>query len=280
MNIFRLAAVGISLLRGLKAFAIDALISLKHYGDRRATAYSPRHDDLYIVSYPKSGATWMDFLMANIHLHMSGSDRSVNFFNVHFFIPDIHSSRDVVQVLPFPGHRIMKSHSGHNPYYNNVIYIIRDPRDVMVSYYHFLLGLGKYQGDLSTLVRSESFGIRAWCEHVRGWIEDSSAATRFIVIRYEDLKAEPKAVMEKVYEFLGYRLTDEVIAGAIEKSSFENMKALEKAYGYGGRDIAERLKFMRSGVVGGGKDQLDADDLAYIDSIAGKWLNKFGYRYD
>lgn len=269
------------LLSNLKLIAKDKVKAILTYQHTRLLADPPRHDDLYVVSFPKSGSTWLAFLMANIHLKMSGDSRNVTFFNVHNFIPDIHFSRHVRQeALPFPGVRVMKSHSIFNPCYKNAVYLVRDPRDVMVSYYHFLLGLDSFNGDIKSLIRSESFGIAAWCEHVRGWMEDTSAATRFIFIRYEDLKSEPFHTLKKIYGFIGYELEEYVLESAVKKSSFENMKALEGEYAYGGRDVAEKLRFIRKGKTSGGKEELDSEDIAYIKQVAGKWMNKFGYTYE
>ena len=177
--------------------AKEAAKKFAHHQYTLSLADSPRHDDLYIVSFPKSGATWMNFLMSHIHLQMSRDERRVTFFNVHNFVPDIHFSREIRQTLPFPGFRIAKSHSSVNPYYKNIIYIVRDPVDVQISYYHFLLGLGSFNRDIKSLIRSESYGVAAWCEHVRGWMEDTSAATPFIFIRYEDLKSEPLQTLKR-----------------------------------------------------------------------------------
>lgn len=248
----------------LKLIAKEHFRKLINYKHSLLLADPAYHDDLYVVSFPKSGATWMNFLMANIHLKMSGDKRHVTFFNVHNFVPDIHFAREAVQTLPFPGFRVLKSHSGINPYYRNVIYIVRDPRDVLVSYYHFLLGLGKFNGDIKTLIRSKALGVTAWCEHVRGWMEDSSVATRFIYIRYEDLKINPLKTLKRIYGFIGYDIEDDILLSAIDKSSFEKMKGLENDYGYGGRDIARQLNFMRKGKTSCWQNEIAEAELNYI----------------
>lgn len=244
----------------------------------RTTPTIRRHDDLYLVSFPKSGATWMDFLMGNINAAMNDDGRAVTFFNIHNFVPDIHDSRDIPDIRDrFPGFRIIKSHSGLNPFYKNVVYILRDPRDVMVSYFHFLRGLGSFQGDFAHLIRSPRFGVAAWREHLRGWMEDSAASTRFALIKYEELKVNPADTLRRLYRLLGHDLSSSVIEDAIEKSSFERMRGLETEYNYGGRDLGKALNFMRRGKAGGWRDSLSPGDVEFINETCGAWMSRFGY---
>lgn len=237
------------------------------------------HDDLYLVSFPKSGATWMDFLMANVHLQMSGQNRKVTFFNVHNFIPDIHYSRDVKPLaMHFPGFRVMKSHSDLNPYYKNVVYVIRDPRDVMVSYYHFVRGLGTFNGAISEFIRTEKYGIRAWVRHAKGWWESSPVSLPFILIRYEDLQKDAAGQLIRLYDFIGYDVPISVIEKAIELSNFDAMKSLEKKLNYGGRPVGKKFSFMRKGKSGTSSSDLSAEDIQYIEEEAGSLLDTFGYK--
>ena len=223
------------------------------------------HDDLYIVSFPKSGATWMNFLMANIHLRSIGDNRKVNFFNIHDFIPDIHVTRHVKKnILSFPGFRIIKSHSDYNPYYHKVIYIIRNPLDVMVSYYLFLKGLKIYNGTLSMFIRNDKYGIKAWVRHVKGWMNLTSADVSFITISYEGLKRDAVITLESLYNKMGYNIAGEVINYAVCESSFEKMRASELEYGYGGRTVGKSFVFMRKGKSGGWKQDLSHEDVQFI----------------
>lgn len=264
---------------GLKLIIQENAQNIAHHRNLLALAESPCHDDLYIVSFPKSGATWMDFLMANVHLRMSGDKRSVNFYNVHNFIPDIHYSRNVRNAEQgFPGFRIMKSHSGLNPFYKNVVYVIRDPRDVMVSYFNFLRGLGQFPGNISELIRSAENGILAWVNHVNGWWKHSSAALPFFVVQYERLKTDPLEELKRFYAFLGFDIPADILRSAIEASSFERMREMEAELNYGGRPIGEGFLFMRKGKSGEWASEIGEDDHAFILDIAGPVMASFNYR--
>jgi len=263
---------------GLKAFLKEWVKYFLSYHYRALTPTERQHDDLYLVSFPKSGNTWLSFLMANIHLKMSGISREVNFFNIHDFIPDIHSSRNLKRdILPFPGHRVIKSHSVFNPFYRKVIYLVRDPRDVMVSYYWFLKNLGSFNGSLSEMIRSPLLGIRAWCKHVQGWVEKSPASVSIDFVRYEDLKSDPSEVLRRLYKLLGYTIPNDILMESIELSSFENMKKLEEFYNYGEDVRFADFQFMRKGKAGAYKTELSKGDISFINQTASRWMSIFRY---
>lgn len=254
---------------------------LNHMSHRiHATALPehPLHDDLYIVSFPKSGTTWLNFLMANIHLKMSGSNQAVTFYNINDFIPDILQFRSLKEtILPFPGHRVIKSHAEFNPLYKKVLYLVRDPRDVMISYFWFLKNLGEFQEGLSHLVRSPVYGIEAWCRHVKGWVEQTPASTSIEFLRYEDLKKDAGGVLTRIYTLLGHQIPPDILEQALQLSSFENMKKLEQYYNYGGDFRFPGLEFVRKGQSGAFTAELAARDLDFINQQAAPWLAMFGY---
>src|SRR5215469_6269647 len=89
-------------------------------------------DDTFIVSYPRSGNTWTRFLIANL-LH---PEQPASFANIERLIPDCEAqSSRYMKRASRP--RIIKSHEYFDPRYKKVIYIVRDPRDVALSYYDF-----------------------------------------------------------------------------------------------------------------------------------------------
>jgi hypothetical protein len=239
---------------------------------------NPLHDDLYIVSFPKSGTTWLNFLMANVHLKMSGVGQQVTFYNVEDFIPDIGQIRCLKDnILAFPGHRVIKSHAEFNPLYQKIIYLLRDPRDVMVSYYYFLKKLGLWQGGLSQLIRSPIYGIEAWCRHVQGWVEKTPVSSRIEFLRYEDMKSDPLKVLTQIYMLLGHQIPLEIMDQSIALSSFENMKKLEADYNFGGDFRFPGFEFVRKGKPGSYREEISDADLALINEKASRWLSVFGY---
>jgi hypothetical protein len=89
-------------------------------------------DDVFLTSYPRSGNTWTRFLVGNL----AHTEEAVTFLNVERLVPDMNKHGDYyLRHLPRP--RILKSHEVFDPRYKRVIYIVRDPRDVAVSNYHW-----------------------------------------------------------------------------------------------------------------------------------------------
>jgi hypothetical protein len=100
--------------------------------DRAERDFAVYPDDTFVVSYPRSGNTWTRFLIANLIY----PEKNVGFTNIEKLIPDTSSqSNRALKSTPRP--RIIKSHEYFDHRYRKVIYIVRDPRDVALSYYDF-----------------------------------------------------------------------------------------------------------------------------------------------
>jgi hypothetical protein len=265
------------LLYGFTQACKDLARELYDHQYRKYTPNLPLNDDVYLVSYPKSGSTWMSFLIANSNIGMSNDNRFVTLYNIHQYVPDIHLSRQIGKpLLSFPGFRFIKSHSRLNNFYNNVIYIVRHPEDTMVSYYNFLFGLGQFNGTLSDLIRSKQYGISSWCNHVGNWLNNSSVSQSFMLVKYEDLKINSARELNLVYRNLGFTLPQIVLDNAVNLSSFSNMQKLEQDQKWG-RKTFRNFNFIRKGQMGEGKTFLSDEDKLIILKNAGHLMEEFGY---
>ena len=100
-----------------------------HYPGRNLRIFP---DDVFLVSYPKSGNTWTRFLIANLVY----PEKHPDFANINELIPDPEGiSKRHLEQLPRP--RYLKSHQYFDPRYPKIIHIVRDPRDVVLSEYYF-----------------------------------------------------------------------------------------------------------------------------------------------
>jgi len=223
-----------------------------------------RDDDTFIVSYPKSGNTWVRFLVANL-VYGNG----VDFARIEKLVPDIYqnTSRELDGVA---SPRYLKSHESYDPRYERAIYITRDPRDVVVSYYYHRIKIRVIPAgaDKSAFVdkfvsgRLDRFG--SWGDNVGSWLAARSGDPDFLVLHYEDVLADTAAELQRIAKFLKLDRTDTQIESAIAESSFERMRAHETAQGHRWRTTERSRKdmyFVRSAGSGGWEKEL-SDEMA------------------
>jgi hypothetical protein len=240
-------------------------------------------DDLFLVSYPKSGNTWLSFLLGNVIALEEGLGQSVNFFNIQDFVPEYLERGAGVRPnrwrrLP----RIIKSHSPATGKFRKVFLLVRDPRDVMVSYFHYLHGQRQVPESftLSELVHSPRYGIEAWCKHTRGWLDRAIRAERVHVFRYEDLIADPNNVLVAIFMLLGVEVDGAILSEAIRRSSKKAMKELELGTRYSRYTLARTdYRFVRKGEVRQGHE-LAPSDRQFIVERAAEFCKMLGYSVD
>ena len=243
----------------------------------QALPVPPNDNDLFLVEFPKSGVTWLSFLIANVFLTTNKSRRRATFFNIEDLIPDVHVRRQIpLNLIDGINFRIIKSHAGYTPCYKKVFYLIRDPRHVMASYHTFLTGLGWYSGSLDQMLQHPRFGIDAWIAHVDGWLTKTSPSVPLVVIRYEDTVADPASQLISIFDFFGWDIDKNVIEQAIEKSSLDNMRASEKSLN-SRNPMPGAFSFVRNGVTKTPRVELTKSAHKIIENRAGFLMEKFGY---
>jgi hypothetical protein len=202
-------------------------------GKRHPAAVDAMAHDIYIVEYPKSGITWLCTLLANAALCHAGRQLQVTYYNVQHFIPDIHMAAGLPlggSILEGVPQRLIKSHSGFNPWYQNVIYLARHPLDVMKSYHTYLNQQTGRHITPHRLVTDRRFGVPAWKAHVNGWLANGSQEKRLHLVRYEDLILDTAAALRAIADNLGWPFSDTTIDRAVQLSAAANMKASEERY--------------------------------------------------
>lgn len=233
------------------------------------------YDDLYIVEFPKSGVTWLTFILSNIIIKENNLKNNVNFFNSNDFIIDIHTSnKELFQKLETPGYRIFKSHSEFNPFYRKIVYLWRDPKDVMKSYYRMMTGLGYYNGSYLDFVQNEKYGIHAWIRHISHWINKSNMNQRIYFINYENLKKNTEEEIKKLLSSIGWDVKQESISDAIKKSDIKQMQLLEDIrFKNDIRWQADRIKSKEYRFVGNKIEiENEQESNKYITKVSNKFL--------
>jgi hypothetical protein len=245
--------------------------------------YTPFDDDTCLVAYPKSGNTWLRFLVGNL-LH---PENPVTFANIESLVPSIyHNSDHVLQRIPRP--RILKSHEAFFSHHRKVIYIVRDPRDVAVSYYHYLIKFRELPENypmekyIPRFMR-EDFDAKygPWDEHVLSWVRMCEGRRDFLLMRYEDLFERTISELERVATFLSLSHDKRRLAQAAELSSAARMRQLEAAESRKWSAIRRSrrdLPFVRSAKPGDWKLELPEDSICQIEAAWGAVMQLLGYR--
>jgi hypothetical protein len=272
--------------RVLGAFVqIGRVISGRQIAGRGLTVFP---DDVFLVSYPRSGNTWTRFLLGNL----LWQNDPVTFLNIESRIPEIYFNPDrFMRALERP--RVLKSHECFQPHYARVIYIVRDPRDVAISYYHHNVKAGNIPDDypIANFVPRFIAGefdciFGSWRDNVLSWMELRQGTPWFLLMRYEDMKRDPTKALSSVVAFLegcSFREIDarpETLQRAIELSSPERMRALEKQEGRQWvltKGTRSDKPFVRSAISGGWRTQLAPESLAAIESAWGDLMQRLGY---
>ena len=200
-------------------------------------------DICYIAAFPKSGITYLNFML--FHL-LFDRPQDVRLIDSHYIF-DVHESLGRV---PPPGevNRYTKIHFAFGPQIPlrpraaRAVYLLRDPIDVMMSVWDFKHLTGE-QGLLDASPSEREALFQKFCQHwlstgglvypwagswrdnVNSWINQQELPV--LVVRYEQLKANPAAEVRRIMHFLGRHASDERITAAIEAGKPDNMRKLE-----------------------------------------------------
>jgi Sulfotransferase domain len=249
--------------------------------DRNVAVYP---DDTFIVSYPRSGNTWTRFLIANL-LH---PEAEVGFANIDRFVPDTAAlSSRALKRIPRP--RVLKSHQYFDHRYPKVIYIVRDPRDVALSYYQFHRKYGFIQDGhpieqfVTDFVRGRlvSADWGTWAENVASWLYTRGRSEGFLLTRYEDLKQDSQGELSRLAAFLGVDAQPELLTKVIERSSAQRMRELElkdQDQWLGTRKHRKDIPFVGDASTGGWEQKLPPESVALIEKAWGDLMTTLGYR--
>lgn len=231
-----------------------------------------RPDDVFLVSYPRSGSTWLRFLLGNLLTY--GTQTKIDFFSVRWMIPDVHVPEQRATLSALPSPRLIKSHSQLNPEYPRVVYLVRDGRDVYASYYHYLSEQGQFEGSFTEFLRRENLPYGLWHEHVESWLATQRDAS-LLLVRYEDLLAHPHDELERIAAFIDLDPSPAQVNHAVENSSLTRMRKIERTAGrpYGDPEY----RFVRHGTTGRWIDLFGSEDRRIMRSRANRILSQLGY---
>lgn len=237
-------------------------------------------DDRFIVGYPKSGNTWLRFLVANL----MNPDEPVDFSTVSDRVLEMNALLTDPQAKRASRPRLLHGHAPLDVRYGRVLMIVRDPRDVVVSYYHHVLGLQRISDttsieqfvDLFLDGKLDKYG--SWEDNVAGWLGAREGRDDFMHLRYEDLLKDTYGCLHQVGGFLGLRTDEQAVKAAVESSTSDKMRKMEHT---GSDHWRKRLRpgstMVRKAKKGSWREELPPECALKIEQKFGRLMCKLGY---
>jgi hypothetical protein len=227
--------------------------------------------DIFVIGYPKSGNTWMQYLLAGLGYGLDA--RLAPDSLVQDLIPDLHSKRFYRRYLT---PTFFKTHELPDRRFRKVIYIVRDGRDVMVSYFHHLNALG-HPMEYSKLVGTgEGLYPCRWYEHVESWLENPYGA-EIITVKYEALHTNAVGELEKICAFAGLDRDPEMLGWIAQNTAFEMMQGRESRLGWQNALWPRDKAFIRRGKIGSFTDEMPRQALESFLTSSRPTLHRLGY---
>lgn len=214
--------------------------------------------DYYLASYPRSGNTWVRFLIANVYNQLEKEYAEIDFFNVHDIVPELNKSGvpGAARFGDLP--RVIKTHLPFRESFARAIYLVRNPYDVLYSYWNFLSANRGLALSLAEVVRHDRYGIAALAEHVDSYVR---RCPNLLILTYENLKGRTGRELERICDFIGLAVDAGTIEAAVRQSTFEKMRDVEARKG---RKFGRpEFRFVRSGTPGEGETAIRQDPSSY-----------------
>jgi hypothetical protein len=247
------------------------LVAQSPRGKALLEAYAHWRTQVYVLSYPKCGRTWLRLMIGKAldeqyGLGVANPMQLGAMHHRHRAIPRIRLSHE-------HSHRTETIETQKVQYRGKtVVLLVRDPRDVVVSmYFEATRRRDMFSGDLSAFLRSPMSSLESILDYYNAWAENRRIPRRFGLARYEDLHANPAQTLRAVLGTIGVTVEQPALDRAIEFSRFDNMRALEQRDAYGeltlrAKDASDPESFKtRKGKVGGYREYLSGADLDYVN---------------
>ena len=254
------------------------LAGLKARVRRTRWPWAERPDCAYVISFPKSGRTWHKLMVGHYLAQLTGAPEK-NAFKVASLcrraglkpIEYSHNDTGFKDGLP-PSSRLVASPQLWQG--RPVLFLVRNPRDVLVSAYHHATtrATTRFHGTLSEFVRRPETGIAKVMKAYVSWNDRSGMASASLVHSYEEMHRDPAAVLTSSLRFFGLSEIDpRMVAAAVEFCRFDNMQRYERLDMFGAKQLrnasgSPTAAKVREGRVGSYQNALSASDLEFIDA--------------
>ncbi|XP_070968662.1 amine sulfotransferase-like [Oncorhynchus clarkii lewisi] len=249
-----------------------------------------RDDDIVVVTYPRSGTTWTQYILSLLYHEdqmTEGSNKPIQ-----ELVPFLEENLRQIDYNSKPSTRTFVSHLHLSSIpqglreKGKVIYIARNPKDVAVSLFHLqnFTKVLKSEPDFNTFLiqflKGEVLG-GSWFDHVADWYAHKDEFD-ILSMTYEDMIKDTRGAIVRISNFLGKKLDDQTIDTIVDKSSFKNMKEDPQAR----RDkqhpavFEQSGSFIRKGKVGDWKIMFTVAQSEGFDQIYMEKMKDLALEFD
>ena len=232
--------------------------------------------DVFLATFPRSGTTWTRFMLYEIF-----TGEQADFRALMKGIPYIGQQEDAPRWLKGGG-RILQTHEPFCDRDRKVLYMVRDPRSVVVSQFYWLKRRNQVDGEIAEFVpewlKGRLMPWGTWSDHVNYWLDSEPARSeRLHLIRYEEMKAEPKDQIEGILRFLEADVEPGRIDRAIENNTLERMKEKEDDAPRMKKAARPEFRFVRSGSTTGWRKELPEESQRLVIEACRGAMQRLGY---
>ena len=217
----------------------------------------------HFVSYPKSGRSWIRYILVQL-----GVEKEISFHHDGFEFSDYPKG---------PHNFNLDDRLLQYSQVEKLVYLERDFRDVMVSFYFQITGrmrdVHQYQGSMSEFLRDGYFGAHNLKFFRQMWSEIIERRN-FLKVTYEDCHQDIENTMRAILGYYGFVVDESRLVESIGNADFGKMKELERSGTFPEPWLRQRNNApkVRQGLIGGYRDVLSEDDIAYLNGVFGDWF--------
>lgn len=279
----------------------------------------------WLASYPKSGSTWVRAFLA---AYLAGGELDLNKLltigsaDSHAlwwqqFIPkalDEVQPHEMALFRPAALYNLLQTWAGTGHYRNPIvkthcanlqfmgiplfppiltkraIYLVRDPRDIAVSFRGFFGDesrdetIERMASDDLVLGRNAIVQpVQSWSSHVKSWLAMKTREEKqypVMLLRYEDLLANPRKILRECLLFYKWEVREDLVDRCVQLTSFDSLRRQESEQGMVENRSQDGGVFFRRGTSGHFKDELTEAQIRKIEEDHGAMMTAMGYELE
>lgn len=244
---------------------------------RSPSLFRTRDSDVFLLSFPKCGRTWLRVMLSRYLLQLDGKEQgdlvdiytiskqaglpvvTIDHEDCYFSIRDAHYKNLETNKTRYRDRK--------------VAFLVRDPRDTMVSYHIYCTKrTGAFTGTMGEFLRHPRFGIDMYLRYLQIWEANRHVPKEFILLRYEDMKQRIADEFTRLLAFCGFPIRPDLVRATVEFGSFSNMQKMEAKKEFtnnilrpGDANDTETFK-VRKGKVGDYASYMTPEDIAFVEA--------------